>query len=185
LYRPLREDEIRLALLQPGNRGAPITVSLVPASLATPPKYDAISYVWGNSQTLLPICCDGISTNITANLHWALSKARLPDRQRLIWADALCINQNDVQERNRQVAMMGRIYTEANIVLVYMGEDRNGRAADVASLLRDYGPILARPGATAELMQLWRLGCSPAQDVRWQALRAVMGMPWFRRAWVL
>lgn len=185
LYRPLQENEIRLALLQPGASKTPITVSLVPVNIAAHPEYDALSYVWGDPKNVAPICCDGASTNITTNLIWALDRARFPDRPRLVWADALCINQADAQERSQQVALMGCIYSEASIVLVCMGEDPDGRSAEVASLLGDYGPILARPGGSTELMQLWRSGRSPIQDARWSALGAVMAKPWFSRAWVL
>lgn len=185
LYKPLQHNEFRLALLQPGDLHTPISVDLVHANITSNPVYDAISYVWGSPYNVLPICCDGQSTNVTVNLHWALLRARLPDRPRLIWADALCINQNDLSERGQQVALMGLIYSRARRVLACMGRDPDGRAAEVASLLADYGPILTRPRGPVEILQIWQLGAIPDKDSRWGSLSAVMAMDWFRRAWVL
>ncbi|KAI1850287.1 hypothetical protein JX266_004145 [Neoarthrinium moseri] len=185
LYKPLQMNEFRLALLQPGDQHAPISVYLVNANIDSYPEYDAISYVWGSAHHVVPLSCDGISTNVTFNLHCALARIRLPDRPRLVWADALCINQNDRMERSQQVALMGRIYSSARFVFACMGNDPDGRSAEVASLLGDYGPILARPRGSAEILQVWRQGATPDKDHRWRSLRAVLGLGWFRRAWVL
>ncbi|KAI0120970.1 heterokaryon incompatibility protein-domain-containing protein [Xylariales sp. AK1849] len=185
LYKPLQEGEIRLALLESGMSDSSISVHLVPVNINASPEYDAISYVWGSAGHVVPICCGGTSANITVSLHWALMKVRLPDQPRLIWADALCINQNDARERSQQVALMGRIYSSARFVMACMGNDPDHGAANVASLLNDYGPLLARPAGTSDLLQLWRMGCTPEKDGRWPSIRTILGLPWFRRAWVL
>jgi hypothetical protein len=48
---------------------------------------------------------------------------RFPDRRRFIWADAICINQSDLQERSQQVRLMGNIYRNAERVLIWLGPD--------------------------------------------------------------
>ena len=63
---------------------------------------------------------------ITKNLSNALVSLRRPYESRLLWVDALCINQDDVEERSQQVSIMGRIYKEARMVLVYLGEEWSG-----------------------------------------------------------
>ncbi|KAK7973324.1 hypothetical protein PG988_007458 [Apiospora saccharicola] len=165
LYQPLKHNEIRLALVEPSpddDHDGPLSVRLFPASIQTPPPYDAISYVWGDDTTdTVPILCDGVAVGITRNLHWALMRAR--EHRRLsnasfppsftttdpnpvsvaaaviVWADALCINQRDPAERNEQVSLMGRIYAGARTVLVCMGPNLSGGGgAHVASLLRDW-----------------------------------------------
>lgn len=52
---------------------------------------------------------------------------------RLLWADAVCINQADDAERGSQVGMMGRIYGQAARTLVWLGDGSldSGRAVDV------------------------------------------------------
>jgi len=45
-----------------------------------------------------------------------------PDTTRLLWADALCIDQNNHFELGDQVAKMGAIYTAASQVIVWLGE---------------------------------------------------------------
>jgi len=42
---------------------------------------------------------------------------------RLLWVDALCINQADPDEKTQQVRRMDKIYSKANHVLVWLGDD--------------------------------------------------------------
>ena len=68
------------------------------------------------------IVCDGQKVAVSAELVDALRRIRLPDRHRSIWIDALCINQQDVNERNMQVRNMRDIYSRADHVLIWVGE---------------------------------------------------------------
>ncbi|KAM0540538.1 hypothetical protein ACHAPJ_013586 [Fusarium lateritium] len=61
--------------------------------------------------------------SISGNLHAALRALRRSDVHRLIWADAICINQNDVEERSQQVRLMGKIFSGACQVIVWLGEE--------------------------------------------------------------
>ncbi len=56
------------------------------------------------------------------NLGLALKRLRHPEQSRVLWIDAVCINQDDIQERSQQVAMMGDIYKQASRVLTWIGE---------------------------------------------------------------
>jgi hypothetical protein len=58
---------------------------------------------------------------IRSNLCWALRFLRDPANVRVLWADALCINQDDLEERNQQVSLMGFIFGRAQTVLVWLG----------------------------------------------------------------
>ncbi|KAH6652497.1 heterokaryon incompatibility protein-domain-containing protein [Truncatella angustata] len=180
LYKSLNAGEIRLARLEPGAARTPITISLILVNIESCPVYDALSYVWGDVRKVAPICCDGLSTDVTLNLHQALARVRLPHHSRLIWADALCINQGDPQERNRQVGLMAKIYSHARFVLACFGEAPDGRAEEVASLLNEYGPLLSQSHVADVLLP------RPGEDLRrWIALSFVMTSSWFERAWVL
>lgn len=93
-------------------------------SASTNDAYHALSYVWGNAEpsSLVRISCNGETVPVTANLFDALSQMwrQFPDRR--IWADALCINQADHNERIAQVAMMGDIYRRCQSVMVWWGK---------------------------------------------------------------
>jgi thioesterase domain-containing protein len=70
---------------------------------------------------------DGFMFHIRPNLFEALQAARSllekkPEVSRLLWIDAICVNQEDIPERNAQVAKMGRIYRDANHVLAWLGQ---------------------------------------------------------------
>ncbi|KAI3316589.1 hypothetical protein HD806DRAFT_423915 [Xylariaceae sp. AK1471] len=194
LYKPLGESEFRLLILQPAPPTAPLVVNLVSVSITDPPEYDGISYVWGDLHDVVSITCDGISTNITTSLHWALVRVRLLDRPRVVWADALCINQNDTQERNRQVTLMGHIYAKARFVLACMGQDAQDAAHQVASLVNQYEPILVRIGDSdvyrefdsPDMRRFWgHVVGADGHVERWRHLGDLLQRSWFRRAWVL
>ncbi|KAM7182731.1 heterokaryon incompatibility protein 6, OR allele [Rhypophila sp. PSN 637] len=72
--------------------------------------------------------CDGKTLQITNSLYQALSRLRLSDQDRRLWADQICINQEDLDERGNQVQFMNSIYKHANRVLVWLGGDENGNA---------------------------------------------------------
>ena len=62
---------------------------------------------------------------VRENLWSALSHLQLEDKDRVLWIDAVCINQQDLKERNHQVNQMGRIYSEAQRVVVWLGLSDN------------------------------------------------------------
>lgn len=178
LYAPLREKGFfRLIVLEPGVADDPIRVHLRECEIGSAPAYDAISYVWGDPGQTVQIFCNGHPKHITRNLHWALTRARRPAEPRFLWADALCINQEDTDERSHQVAQMGHIYANARLVLACIGEDEDGGSKALASLLDDLNSI-ARRGPLQEIEKL-------SEDYRWDAVRTFLSMPWFSRLWVL
>jgi len=78
--------------------------------------------MWGSAEPAQPISVDGRPASVRQNPWAALKSLRGRHGPRTLWIDALCINQDDVLERNAQVAIMGRIYREAKKVLVWLGE---------------------------------------------------------------
>ena len=87
--------------------------------------YNALSYVWGASPERVTISCDGHMTFITRNLYNALQQIWEGNPKQVLWADALCINQDDDEEKGYQVSMMGDIYKTATTVLIWLGDDEN------------------------------------------------------------
>lgn len=115
----------RLLTILPGLREDTITTRLFTAELPTvsggSPRYDALSYVWGTQADKLQISCNGQTVDVTQNLHSALVQLRSEQDEYVIWIDQLCINQDNAEERSRQVAVMGQIYGLAQEVFVWLG----------------------------------------------------------------
>ncbi|KAK7717638.1 hypothetical protein SLS64_003133 [Diaporthe eres] len=84
-------------------------------------KYEAISYVWGTDVMDHLISVDGRKLLITKNLDAALRQVRRPDQARALWADSICINQKDNDEKGYQVALMGQIYETSRCTMVCLG----------------------------------------------------------------
>jgi len=80
--------------------------------------YNALSYVWGGSNKHQSIFIDNQCLAVTLNLHAALLRLRDYDIPRIIWADTVCINQEDEQEKERQIQSMAKIYSKASHVIV-------------------------------------------------------------------
>lgn len=150
-----------------------ITCSLEPVPLpeSTSAQYEALSYVWGDPAERNEILLDGQPTSITRNLWTALKHIRKPDAARDLWVDAVCINQNDVQERNEQVRQMGRIYSQAERVLIWLGSPD----AEIEKTLS----TLSKPGT------LKKDGFKQFPKDIVLGIRKILSQPWWHRMWVL
>lgn len=95
-------DSIRILKLEPGVCDEPLQGSLVTGD-GFEGSYHAISYVWGNPNRNHTISTPEGCVPITSNLSIVLQRVRSPKEVRCIWADAVCINQDDVFERGHQV----------------------------------------------------------------------------------
>lgn len=128
-YGRINEDETRLMVLYPGSYEDDLHCTLVPASLHDLPEFDAMSYTWadesGDKTISACIYCgkERRTIAITKNCEAMLRRVRLPKLKRLVWVDAVCINQECVVERNHQVRSMSKIYRGASGVLIYLGEE--------------------------------------------------------------
>lgn len=97
---------------------------LVPIDDPSYTTYEALSYQWGDVEKKpRAISVNGQKLWITANLWQALIYLRRVGQSRTLWIDAICINQNDVDERSHQVAMMAEIYTNASKVVSWLGAE--------------------------------------------------------------
>lgn len=119
-YRPLRHglgQEIRVMVLFAGEPLDELVCDIVVVNLADRPAYEALSYTWadrtGDASLSSEVFCGGKAIAITKNCEAALRRLRLKGRNRRLWVDAICINQNDTSEKNHQVKLMSKIYTSA------------------------------------------------------------------------
>ncbi|KAI1121090.1 heterokaryon incompatibility protein-domain-containing protein [Nemania abortiva] len=81
----------------------------------------ALSYTWGSPEVKEEILINGRKLSVTINLYEALIHLRSLLSPVPLWIDAVCINQDDVEERQREVAKMGRIYRDATAAILWLG----------------------------------------------------------------
>lgn len=99
-YKPLGVSEYRLLRLLPAQRfEAALECELFISRLDSGDLYEAISYAWGQATDTRDINVNGSKRQVTRNLELALRYLRLPDNPRILWADAICINQLDDVEK--------------------------------------------------------------------------------------
>lgn len=165
------EDEVRVLDIHPGQGTDPLAFSLRSTRLDdSRTNYEALSYAWG--WMMVEIVHEERSISMPQNLYRALLSLRDPTRPRSVWADALCINQNDEQEKSRQVRMMGRIFKQARQVLIYLDEGD----AHVAPMAFD----LARRIRQGQLESV-----PPPDSPMWGVLVRLFDKAWFGRLWCL
>jgi hypothetical protein len=146
VYSPLRGRTIRLVTLHAGSSFDKIQCHLQEVRSVKPESYVALSYVWGSTQDPATIFLNSQEFLITQNLAEALKELRLPDTDRVLWIDALCINQSDNSEKSNQVPLMGSIYENATSVIAWLGPHENGSVHAFEMLKRveyDGNPIPA------------------------------------------
>ena len=139
------KKQIRLLTLFPGRRGSQVECSLAVISLLSNPKYKALSYEWGSTDSVNEIVVNDRKLRIRDNLWWALNYLRKDDCEIVIWIDAICIDQSNLSERNYQVELMREIFTCAILVEAWIGLGSEG-SAKVFEILRE----LNREASTGE-----------------------------------
>ncbi|KAK0724351.1 heterokaryon incompatibility protein-domain-containing protein [Lasiosphaeris hirsuta] len=136
-YTPLPKGCIRLLrLLPPPDDKSRTECQLITYSLLDSRRthsYEALSYVWGSEESKEPIWVDGNKLSVGGNLYKALSHLRDCFVERILWIDAICINQRDDKEKGHEVQSMAKIYAKASHVIAWLGEavDNSNSALEV------------------------------------------------------
>lgn len=182
-YLPLLPGEIRLAKLYAGRREDQLRVDLIHLPLAAVTNlYEALSYAWGAHPLYESLILQHQSTNgrsalssmaIRPSLAAALRCRRHLNEDIMLWADAICINQSDDDEKSRQIRMMGDIYNQAATVCVWLGKESPASRAAM-----DFLHSILMPGFC------WDFG-SGSISSHWNALSYLLKRPWFGRLWVV
>ncbi|KAL2017902.1 hypothetical protein VTK56DRAFT_1558 [Thermocarpiscus australiensis] len=198
IYQPLTQpDSIRLLRLQPGTPDSEhVHFTLYAARLDDRPSYEAISYCWGDPTDTRIVFCAHKVLHVTASLYTALKRLRHADRERILWADAVCINQKDNDEKGRQVQLMSRIYAQPTRVLIWLGEDTAGLDG-LAECLRGAKEVLPPETHDFEVLyenskevfleanRLRREGKPNFLDHNWAPMNNLLCRPWFDRRWII
>lgn len=192
--------DIRLLDILPGRGDEPLSISLRIVNLDAQPDYEALSYVWGDPTITRGLRCNGHDVQVTTNLHDALTQLRLTDYPRTLWADALCINQADLDEKAQQIGIMHHVYRACRCCVVWLGptDEHSDAALDLVQVIAEL--VCRTVGVTLEalddyLKQVGRtmtlsaeIGFSdrlpPHDSPKWVSLFSLMSRQWFSRVWV-
>lgn len=180
------DDLIRLLELEQGTSGPIITHLKVAKLKEIKNGYDALSYTWGKPEPKGFISINGITADIYPNLLDALSSLRLADKNRILWVDAICINQQNPAEKSWQLPKMGTVYQMASRVRIFLGQDST--AASIPTLF----DFLNRPHPTRFLgipTKMERAAEFKKAGVNeFEACRGFVDLTrlgWWTRVWVL
>ncbi|KAI0186508.1 heterokaryon incompatibility protein-domain-containing protein [Xylaria flabelliformis] len=207
LYEPLPNPEryIRLLEICP----ALASNGMIQCELSTwatdvAPSYHAISYTWGDHNSLSLVRVNGMNIQVGKNCHYALRQVVHDKHSRYHWIDTLCINQGDNYEKGFQVSMMGDIYRSAERVLACVGRHKDDSAFLLETLNRN-ADLFARasktyPGygdpseevkdhrghSSSQTLLKWKLSQSFASRSRLlKAFYEFEFRPYFQRVWTL
>ncbi|KAF6521928.1 hypothetical protein HZS61_013456 [Fusarium oxysporum f. sp. conglutinans] len=178
-YRPIEDASIRLVRILP-ERKTMIKCEVIHVSLEQPPPYTAISYTWGDTGDTRKIEIEGCLIPIAVSLHGALQALRQKHSSVLVWADALCINQKDRDERSQQVQLMPFIYSNADNVAIWLGPEENDSARAVRFL--DAIETTGEPFDSSNISKLLAAG---AENGDLLAVVSLFGREYWRRLWVV
>ncbi|PMD32530.1 HET-domain-containing protein [Hyaloscypha variabilis F] len=141
IYQRLRNTHLssqrwfRLLRVLPGRKSDILRCQLEINDLGDAPPFEALSYVWGNPEPAKVIICNSQPKKVTPNLGTALDRLRHEHTERLVWIDAICVNQDDLTERSDQVKLMKDIYSQAWRVVVWLGEDEEENAETAITII--------------------------------------------------
>ncbi|KAL4730829.1 hypothetical protein ACLX1H_002871 [Fusarium chlamydosporum] len=171
-------------------------------------KYEALSYTWatedGDATLSRSIYCDGAIIKVSQNCERALRKLRLRARERVLWIDAICIDQSNYDERSKQVALMDLIYLRAKQVVIWLGDASELLDPQSGCPVSDVFLTYLRTMVT-EIREPSAPGCSPASLHLYNRLAQqaaeyvssgqstilirgfldVVLRPWWERVWVV
>lgn len=141
-------------------------------------QYEALSWCWGQETKDRAITIQEGGTYyrlaVTRHLALALKYLRHPHEGRILWIDALCINQENPEERNHQVQMISLIYSGAKQACIWLGEDTDDSITAI--------------GFINEIMKLENFDTileNKENASKWQSLMLLMQRPWFSQRWVV
>jgi len=183
LHCPLEGDEIRVVWLEPGEGDDQICCELIHMPLNDQQGYFALSYVWGEATDTTDILLNGTPYSITKQLHIALRHLRQQENRRILWIDALCINQQDVDERSQQILRMKDIYENAKNVFIWIGGYAPHTREEVETVFECLKEFFREVSAGDKSRLEKVIRNVDGQCI--QHIAQIMHRSWFSRVWVI
>ncbi|KAF5519364.1 Heterokaryon incompatibility protein 6, OR allele [Colletotrichum aenigma] len=185
IYQPLPRGFIRLLRLKPHeDADAPLQCELFHYPLTDDRKgthlYEALSYCWGPPSESQKVFTGTGYLQITANLHAALARLRDPFLERVIWVDAICINQKDADEKGHQVQLMAEIYARASGVVVWLEEVTGDTQLDLVAQAESHRALQVISLAVSEAPTATSGNVEDGAGVA-----KLLNRNWFNRIWTL
>ncbi|KAK4080354.1 hypothetical protein Trihar35433_1459 [Trichoderma harzianum] len=160
----------RILELQPSlEQEGPLRCKLCEINIESDPFYEALSYTWGKPEFTQPLILDNeFVINITPNLRDALLRFRSKLNVRRLWVDAICINQQDDDDKAKQIPLMTEIYRRCSGVLVWLGID-------------------ARGSSSMEAVNAFsrQIDHQDDESIIQEDLESLVRLPWFGRRWIV
>ena len=176
----------------PANEGEEIqgSLSLLDLDAKSHSQYDCVSYVWGNSESTELALINKKHVPIKRNLHDCLRHIRSTTNMMTIWADALCINQLDMEEKSRQVAGMVQVYRQCSKVYIWLGlpdvSNLTGNPFELLNFFVSGKHWYELPGFERDKSSgLWIWKENKACDQLLNDFLQVVKSPWWTRAWTV
>jgi hypothetical protein len=184
-YEPLPPNHIRLLSVSGVDAAGAIEFALEVKEINDELVFYALSYVWGSSDTNKSIVCNGQCLLVTQSVHDVLSGfQKIKSLEWMpLWIDAICINQQDDTEKEREVARMDIIYRQAKCVLIWLGkssDDSDLAMGQIETLARRLAKPKAQYLKEADFPQH---GLPPSDHSVWAAISHLYDREWFRRLW--
>ncbi|KAF2448285.1 HET-domain-containing protein [Karstenula rhodostoma CBS 690.94] len=207
-YSSLALDEIRVLELKCGCYEAPLDGSLHVANIdfaypvvngfmrrtnhaislteGGPVWYTALSYTWG-----APIFdvqfhfADDTSIQITRSLASALKHLRSQTDSIYLWIDQICINQADIQEKQKQIPLMGLIYSHATNTVIWLGDEGDDNPQLAFHVLQTVHERLIWYDGEIKANDFERLRSPALAAPEWAEVNRIFSRPWFERLWVV
>lgn len=181
-YEPLiTEDAVRILVLEAADEfESPLRCSIIQrgrdsqSRSASGCEYSAVSYTWGDCELShqLFVRHDAQSwhcLHITASVDSLLRHLRVPYKPKLLWIDAICLDQKDETEKTQQIPLMGRIYSDAKRVHIWLGDTEVEEAARAFAVIR-----------SAEREEQPKF-----DEAETMCLTGFFTRPWFTRRWIV
>ena len=196
-YRPLDpvSKQIRVLELHSGTEVEDIECHLEHVLLTDNPDFTALSYVWGDLTDTRTILLHNVPFRVTKNLHAALRSIRSNTSDKRLWVDALCINQQDLAERSRQVSLMQLIYGQAKHTIVWFGPENELSKRAVQLITEMVNTLEPKDNPWIKEMIKAKFAVEYSAAVHplthlvdrleaWEALGYLVNLPWWTRVWV-